>query len=369
MDDTLGLLPGFDLDHVSAAAYVHTLQRGYFSADAIAVDLGLSHTDVDRAQQVLLGLRLLRPLPADPGRLAPVSPNVAVAELVSPVERLILRHQEVVDRIRAQFLALMPTYFEIRRMRNQGEAVDVVNGVDQVRALLRDAAQRCTGEVMTMQPGGARNPATLSDALPRDLAMLANGVRMRVLYQHTARPHLPTQSYVRAITDAGAEVRTTDELVERLIIFDRETAFLPERPQSGRVRGAAIVREPAIVGFLCGVFEHTWNSAVPFLRDGLPGYQTVSEDLKQAIVRMLARGEKDDVIARRLGVSVRTCRRHIAKIMQDLDATGRFQAGVIAARLGMVDLVETEKPDDGEKPDETDSSDESDEQDEVDLLD
>ncbi len=50
---------------------------------------------------------------------------------------------------------------------------------------------------------------------------------------------------------------------------------------------------------------------------------------------MLAEGAKDEVIARRLGVSLRTCRRHIAEILETLQADSRFQAGVLAERAGL----------------------------------
>jgi DNA-binding NarL/FixJ family response regulator len=52
----------------------------------------------------------------------------------------------------------------------------------------------------------------------------------------------------------------------------------------------------------------------------------------------MADGEKDEAISRRLSISVRTCRRHIADYMAQVGATSRFQAGVIASRNGHLDL-------------------------------
>ncbi len=57
----------------------------------------------------------------------------------------------------------------------------------------------------------------------------------------------------------------------------------------------------------------------------------MTDDLKRSIVRLMAEGYKDEIVARRLGMSVRTCRRHIAEIMEELEATSRFQAGANAA--------------------------------------
>jgi len=52
------------------------------------------------------------------------------------------------------------------------------------------------------------------------------------------------------------------------------------------------------------------------------------------ILTMLAGGAKDETVARSLGLSVRTCRRHIAEILTRLNATSRFQ--VVPTRCGSV---------------------------------
>ena len=62
-----------------------------------------------------------------------------------------------------------------------------------------------------------------------------------------------------------------------------------------------------------------------------------TDELTAQILRLMAAGEKDAAISRRLCISVRTCRRHIADYLARVGATSRFQAGVIAARAGHLD--------------------------------
>jgi DNA-binding CsgD family transcriptional regulator len=52
------------------------------------------------------------------------------------------------------------------------------------------------------------------------------------------------------------------------------------------------------------------------------------------VVRLLAEGQTDDVVARRLGVSARTVRRIVTVVMRRLDARSRFEAGVHAVQRG-----------------------------------
>jgi Bacterial regulatory proteins, luxR family len=230
----------------------------------------------------------------------------------------------------------MPVYFEGRRMRNRLEAFDVVSDVATVQSMLDHLTQRCQREMFTVQPGGARPPGVLSEARKSALSSLARGVRIRTIYQHTARSDLATRAYVREVTAEGAEVRTADQVIDRMVIYDRETVFLPERKNNGQAPGAAIVREPTLVSFLCAVFDHLWDGATPFNPDNQKT-PTTADDLKQSIIRLMAKGYKDEMVARRLGMSVRTCRRHISEITEELEATSRFQAGVNVALSGMLD--------------------------------
>jgi DNA-binding CsgD family transcriptional regulator/sugar-specific transcriptional regulator TrmB len=321
------------LDDLSARAYACALLLGRFDGPAIGRDLGVGPDEMARAKSVLCRLRLLHPVPGEPAELVAVDPETASGVLVSDVESRVRRERGQVERIRQELMTLAAWHRD--RPVGAGSTVEVVTDRAEVSNRLRLAARQCRTEVMTMQPGGARSRQALSEALPRDIDMLERGVRMRVLYQHTVRPSLATRSYVIAVTQAGAQVRTVLELVDRLVIFDRETAFLPIGRGGERTAGAAIVRQPEVTAFLCRVFEATWADAVP-LDASDHGYHEISDDLHRRILIMLANGDKDEVIARRLGVAVRTCRRHISKIADQLGAVSRFQAGVRAAQLGLI---------------------------------
>ncbi|MFG2489123.1 response regulator transcription factor [Streptomyces virginiae] len=83
------------------------------------------------------------------------------------------------------------------------------------------------------------------------------------------------------------------------------------------------------------VFERDWAQATPYAT-GPQAAHGVSQTMKQTILVMLAKGLKDDTIARRLGISLRTCRRHVSELLETLGAHSRFEAGVIAERQGLL---------------------------------
>ncbi|MGN5635225.1 hypothetical protein [Streptomyces sp. AC154] len=303
----------------------------------MATTLGVSPGMATDIETRLTALSLLRPMPGEAGLLVPVSPDAAVADLVGPAEGQIRDLQRAVKLVRQEMSTLRTTYFEGRQQRNQAEAFDVISDVDALQALLDEQGERCRTEMLTAQPGGARPPGLLANARPKAVERLKRGVRIRHLYQHTARSDLATTAYVQAVTSHGAEVRTTDELIDRIVIYDREVAFLPEQQVDGRQPGAVVVREPTLLAFLCRVYEHLWAGATRFA-PGAEEAEEITDDLKRSIIRLMAQGYKDELVARRLGMSVRTCRRYISQIMLSVDATSRFQAGVNIALMGLLDL-------------------------------
>lgn len=62
-----------------------------------------------------------------------------------------------------------------------------------------------------------------------------------------------------------------------------------------------------------------------------------SDDWDQHRIGQLpAAGYADEIVARRMGVSVRTCRTHIARLMRTLGASSRTHLGALLAQSGIV---------------------------------
>ncbi|MFI5618639.1 LuxR family transcriptional regulator [Streptomyces sp. NPDC051567] len=315
-----------DLGAPALRLYTRLLEHGPAPAPALAAALALTEDQTERSVAELVRHRLVtRDADDARARWRAVSPYTAAAELVGPEENLLRRRLESLERTRARLSSLIPLYEETYRRSGDSGAVEVVESRDRVMLLISDAAARCTEEVLTVQPGGGRPAGYLERALPRDLEMLGRGVRLHTLYQHTARYSPGTQEYVQAVSAAGAEVRTLGELFGKMLVFDRATVFLPvwDNPDA-----AVVLREPSAVAFLCSVFTTAWGLAEPFAASYTA---TTSLQLQDTIAGRLAGGAKDEVIARRLGMSLRTCRRHIAELMDELGADSRFQAGYLLA--------------------------------------
>ncbi|WP_370091528.1 LuxR C-terminal-related transcriptional regulator [Streptacidiphilus sp. MAP12-20] len=327
-------MPGA-LSSDAVIVYRRALADGRFDSKSAMDATGLDSEKVARCRDELVAHCLLQPDEIHDEWLVTVNPEIAAAKLAQPLEEAIRSYRNAVDDARERLLQLMPAYLGRTMSGTVSGGLEILTDPDEVQLMINQAAAKCRRDAMTMQPGGKRDPAALQQALPLDLGIVQRGVRFRMIYQHTTRTQLAMRSYVSAMVEGGAEIRTTDQLAERMFIFDRELAFIPKRSQPGQPLGAVVVREPVLVSFLCALFDQFWINSQPFDTEG-PGYQNVSGDLKRSLLELLAQGLKDEVVARRLGMSVRTCRRHIASLMQDLGAESRFEAGVKATQLGLL---------------------------------
>ncbi|RLL66236.1 helix-turn-helix transcriptional regulator [Streptomyces sp. Z26] len=320
------------LREVDVAVYTWVLRHRSLSADAAAAELGTSRQEVAESVQRLLDAHLVYRSPVDPAVGFARAPEAALARLSAPSEARIRQSQYQVALYEEELSSFRPSYEEHRPP--DARAFEVIDTLEDVRATLNRASEDCRTEMISSQPGGGhRVPEAMQEAITRDRRLLERGVSIRTLYHHTARFHAPSQAYVAAASALGGQYRTAHALFGRLIVFDRASAFIPLQDESW---GAVVIREPDTVGYLCDVFEQTWDSATPFVDAASEGLEQVSRQVNETILRLLATGLKDETVARRLGMSLRTVRRHIAEIMDELNATSRFQAGVTAALNGVV---------------------------------
>ncbi|QGV79432.1 helix-turn-helix transcriptional regulator [Streptomyces ficellus] len=279
----------------------------------------------------LLDLSLLHPDPDDAQWLRPVPPSSALAQLLQPIEREILERRRLTVELSDAFEPFMAISAQNAPTTH---AITVLEGLSRINATLDRVVAGCEKELLTVQPGGGRPAHGLSEALRRVRPLLGRGIRMRTLYQHTARHTELTLTYLEHV-GPEVQVRTLEQIIDRLIIVDREVAFVPARSDR---QVALELRHPGLVAYLAGVFDQFWQLAVP-INEEIP-YDLKSDGIsgvQRSIAKLLVEGHVDEAIARRLGMNVRTCRAHIAKLAAVLGSGSRAQLGYLIAQSGILE--------------------------------
>lgn len=286
----------------------------------------------ERATRCLLELGLLQP--GVDGELVAVAPQTAAVLRLGPLRHQVQRHLESIASAEGEYATAERIYDAAQR--DAGSGIRLIRGAETISAVLRAAVDGCREELLTVQPGGGRPYELLERALEKEIPALQRGIKQLTIYQHSVRAHGPTVDYVARVTAAGAEIHTTDEVIDRLIIVDREVAFIPTTFPRGQE--ALEIRQPAIVRFLARLFENLWARALPW--DGsvtAAKPDAVASETQRAIIRMLIMGRTQSRIARELGMSLRTLTTHVGRLSNELGSASPIQLGYLIATKGLHD--------------------------------
>lgn len=285
---------------------------------------GLSVPQVRRAAAALSKAGLLTRRPGSPVRFSLAPPDVAV-------EALILRRQEELERIRLQAAQLLDEFRQADRRSGADQPVEVVAGRDAI-------SQRSVHLI-----AGARREVLMFDKPPYlsgldnpiEYEALRRGVQWRAVYASAALEMPNRMADLRRLRVAGEQARIAPDLPLKLAVADRRLALLPLTSDGDSAdRTAIVVRPCSLLDTLVILFELVWDSAIPVPdTSDDPNAATGPSGLDRQLFTLLAAGVKDEVMARQLGVSIRTVRRHIARLMHEHHAHTRFQLGLAAARL------------------------------------
>jgi DNA-binding CsgD family transcriptional regulator len=325
-----------ELAELEVALYRAVLRHPGTSLAGVADILERTPEDLDKPAARLTEMGLLRP---EGEALFGVSPMLAEATVLGAEDLELGARRAAVEQRRDSIRRLVPDWNDALSATVNDQTVDVVTDPMAIGNVLMHYADRCQRELLSVAPG--RLPAARIDGRTRvaNLYSLRRGITTRAIYQHAALKDRATAAYLHELAAYGAKIRFASSVPGRSLVVDRTVVLLPVPIAGSDHHGLAIVREPNVIAWVVATFEQQWADAAPL--EDVVSHSADDAELDQtrvAILRLMAEGEKDEAISRRLSISVRTCRRHIAEYMLQVGATSRFQAGVIAARAGHIDL-------------------------------
>jgi DNA-binding CsgD family transcriptional regulator len=180
-------------------------------------------------------------------------------------------------------------------------------------------------------PSGSAIAATLC-------AAAARGAHVTILLSPHDLTHPRTPYTLEHFRRGGVLVRIAMHAPSiTIMVVDRQLALVrPVRPEELGL----IVKGTPIVTAIAQLSLAYWaRSAAP--PQGLTlaaDPAKLSVEHRTDILELLVSGAKDEVAARRLGVSLRTYRRYVRQLMDELRANSRFEAGFLAAERGWYSL-------------------------------
>ncbi|MER7515054.1 helix-turn-helix domain-containing protein [Streptomyces sp. NPDC126499] len=309
--------------------------------DAVALRLQLTEAERERCRAELTDLGLIEttPEPADgpaPEPTAVVAPDVALLRLLQHErDRLESRLAET-SRAHNTLETLAGPFLRAGMEPGSEVEVEIVDDPARIRRELADLTNTVRFSMHSMLTGSVRREEMALE-LGRDRDRVARGVRVQAMYSHRVGQVPEMVQHLAERTALGVEVRLSPVVPMNMVLADENFALLPTDPHDPDA-ASILARGPGLVRSYRALYEYCWHAATPY------GHEESAEhggdgltEQQRAALRMLASGIKDEQVARNLGVSLRTVSRLISEVMQELDAASRFEAGVKAARLGLLD--------------------------------
>jgi DNA-binding CsgD family transcriptional regulator len=262
--------------------------------------------------------------------LVPVEPSRAVDNAILVLQSQILDQYRTLVRLRDEMPALQRTYLSSSQPHDSPhDLVRVLTDRAEIGALSVELGLSARQDVASLETEHFSQPPDPRSARVPPPEVVERGVTFRNIYSRAALEIPGASTMVRTSVDAGWDCRVYPELPMKMVLVDERAALLPLDPTG--MEGAILVRTPVVVAALRMYFELLWGRATPL---GTTGGKLSPDE--EHVLRLLITGMTDAAIARHLGVSERTVRRHVGRLLVRLQVGNRVALAATAVREGWV---------------------------------
>lgn len=301
-----------ELERVYRALLPLTDARVAELADAVSLPVGRVLHALDR----LIALGLAQDRGAD--RYSASSPDVALGPTLS-------QQRTAVQQAEQELAQLVDIYRSSTLGHAERELIEVVAGTDAVRSRYRQLQLGARSRIDTFVTGTQH---TVSHEHTEEATVMARGIRARAVIDRDFLSGPAAVPNVEESLGAGIEVRTTQQIPLKLIVFDGSIAMLPVQGRGTGVDPSLVLRGgPAQLAQ--SLFDTVWQHARP--------YGTTSDELDpvdRLILQLLLAGFTDGAASSQLELSLRTVQRRISALMERAGVTSRIQLGWHAREHG-----------------------------------
>jgi DNA-binding CsgD family transcriptional regulator len=315
------------LDDEAETVYRALLRNPDLDAAGLAGHLRLPDDRVAAALDGLAELGLISPTPTGP---APASPATTLMAMLHASLSDLEEQRARLDAVRAALAGFAADHMVGQSRAWSRMPVELLSAEESF-AGVEDLQRGTNGDIVSCHQAihiDVDSPTYVE--LVRH--QLREGRRMRGLYPVEVLEDDRRLDYVQRWALAGEHVRLSVQPLPTIAVFGREVALVSAEGVENEGGARLIVRAPGLVTLVSELFEQLWVRAAPLeLPDG-----DGDLDDRRRIIELLMSGTKDETIARQLGLSLRTVRRRVAELMDELGARTRFQAGVEAHRRGLL---------------------------------
>ena len=321
--------PNPETEAAVTRVYLAALQHAQPSR-SLLIAQGIRSDLVDTSLRILEAQGLVRI--HEGGHLEVLPPDIALPNLASELEQR-------ARQTRSAAHELAQVYFQARSqmIRPDTSGLRILQSMDELAAATADIVSSATAQVRSFRAMSPRTrdlfaapihsheaPSTGAGGAPLD---------MRTTYTSEVLDLENALQVLEARERGGERFRFVSSIPFSALVVDDAAAVVDTTLFESNGQGSVLVRSRPMVRALAALADLFWDLGAPLPRTA--GART-AEARDRTILALLAAGAPDATIARQTGVSQRTVERRVRALMDQLGAGTRFQAGVQAARRGLI---------------------------------
>ncbi|GGL44413.1 hypothetical protein H9L10_12165 [Phycicoccus endophyticus] len=252
--------------------------------------------------------------------MADTSPEPDAGVLLALEEHVRLERERTEQRQReleeAARLLASATSRSLGARDTRGEPLPDTATPSVVNRLLAESRGMVRNFVLTVDQGPALDEATVRANRER----MERGDPQRAVYPADVLTTPSGQRWLAMWAEAGEDQRVLPDTSTEFAVFG-ESAVVALGGWDDLAGGYVLLRDPLVIRLYAAYFDLAWRHAAP-----VPTGDGAGEG-DPRLVELLELGVKDEAIARHLGVSLRTVRRRVARLMATHGVDTRFQLG------------------------------------------
>lgn len=319
-------------DDAVAPLYLTILQTPETSMDSLRAQ-GFSTEQLEQLLPILESRRLIQRATADTWTVIP--PDVALPTYAAELEAR-------ARTMRTTAQAMSRVYLRTRTAGRSDAPTGAVmlESVADVARALHQVTTTAQEWVLSSRTDSPLSHYLLESPRPVTTTPFASAHGTPLSVRLTIDPILLPEPNVLEIMQArlanGDDVRLTPGLPVTAAVNDQGLAMIDLGDDGGTPLGMLLNRASGSAR-VQSVLEFAWQLGTPWRSADAPASpKDRLEPRDRSIVRLMAGGVSDAAIARQLGISSRTVERRVRVLLDRLNATTRFQAGILASRQGLI---------------------------------
>lgn len=315
-------------DEVSGI-YLRALEHPTLTREHLA-RAGFTDREIDNALRVFEWRGLIQRIDAVSWRVLP--PDVSMPSFAARLE-------EHARQLRSSAQTLARIYAQAESSEeNAPRSIVQLQGVTEIARAAQSVIASCESRLVAIRTDSphTRHQIALPPGQHRFTPTNARGemLSVRVLYDLSL---LDLNGVLDVLADrmaTGEEQRIGSALPFSLTASDTGIAVIDTAGADGNAVGMMLTADTS-GDAAQRLFEFMWHLGRSW-RGATPAATSSLSARDEKLIQLLASGASDSTIARQLKVSQRTVERRVKAYMDSVNAVTRFQAGVMAAKQGLV---------------------------------